>query len=153
MYRSQHEICVVFKNGKASHVNNVQLGRFGRNRTNVWRYEGCNSPSKDRRADLKLHPTVKPVAMIADAIRDASNRDGLILDAFLGSGTTVIACEQTGRVCAGLELDPKYVDVIVRRWQGSENPLKTLVSSPVKAGTQKDVQRARKGSEPSSRKN
>ena len=113
MYRSQHEICVVFKNGKASHVNNVQLGRFGRNRTNVWRYEGCNSPSKD----LKLHPTVKPVAMIADAIRDASNRDGLILDAFLGSGTTVIACEQTGRVCAGLELDPKYVDVIVRRWQ------------------------------------
>lgn len=117
MYRSRHELVFVYKNGTGPHVNNVQLGRFGRNRTNVWEYAGCNSPSKDRRADLKLHPTVKPVEMIADAIRDASNRGGLVLDAFLGSGTTIIACEKTGRVCAGLELDPKYVDVIVRRWQ------------------------------------
>ncbi|MEQ8321892.1 MAG: DNA methyltransferase [Rhodospirillales bacterium] len=117
MYRSQHELVFVYKNGTCPHVNNVQLGRFGRNRTNVWEYAGCNSPSKERRADLKLHPTVKPVEMIADAIRDASNRGDLVLDAFLGSGTTIIACEQTGRVCAGLELDPKYVDVIVRRWQ------------------------------------
>ncbi len=117
MYRSRHELVFVYKNGTAPHVNNVQLGRFGRNRTNVWEYAGCNSPSKDRRADLKMHPTVKPVAMIADAIRDASNRGDLILDPFLGSGTAVIACEMTGRVCAGLELDPKYVDVIIRRWQ------------------------------------
>jgi len=117
MYRSRHELVFVYKNGTAPHINNVQLGRFGRNRTNVWEYAGCNSPSKDRRADLKLHPTVKPVEMIADAVRDASNRGDLVLDAFLGSGTTVIACEQTSRVCAGLELDPKYIDVIIRRWQ------------------------------------
>lgn len=117
MYRSQHEMVVVYKNGTVPHVNNVQLGRFGRNRTNVWCHEGCNSPSPDRRADLKLHPTVKPVALVADAIRDASRRGDIILDSFLGSGTTVIACEETGRVCRDLELDPKYVDVIVRRWQ------------------------------------
>lgn len=116
-YRSRHELVVVYKNGSAPHVNNVQLGQYGRNRTNVWEYEGANSLSPERRADLALHPTVKPVAMIADAIRDASNRGDLILDPFLGSGTTVIACEQTGRTCAGMELDPKYVDVIVRRWE------------------------------------
>mgnify|MGYP003671624178 FL=1 len=117
LFRSRHELVVVYKNGTAPHVNNVQLGRYGRNRTNVWEYEGANSLSVERRADLALHPTVKPVAMIADVIRDASNRGDLILDPFLGSGTAVIACEQTGRVCAGLELDPKYVDVAVRRWQ------------------------------------
>ena len=117
LYRSRHELVVVYKNGSAPHVNNVQLGRYGRNRTNVWEYEGVNSLSPERRADQALHPTVKPVAMIADAIRDASDRGDLVLDPFLGSGTAVIACEQTGRVCAGLELDPKYVDVIVRRWQ------------------------------------
>tara|TARA_R110001592_G_scaffold222022_1_gene477043 strand:- start:5597 stop:7003 length:1407 start_codon:yes stop_codon:yes gene_type:complete len=117
LYRSRHELVFVYKNGSAPHVNNVQLGRYGRNRTNVWEYEGVNSLSPERRADLALHPTVKPVAMIADAIRDASDRGDLVLDPFLGSGTAVIACEQTGRVCAGLELDPRYVDVIVRRWQ------------------------------------
>tara|TARA_R110000782_G_scaffold132359_5_gene224388 strand:+ start:43190 stop:44605 length:1416 start_codon:yes stop_codon:yes gene_type:complete len=117
LYRSRHELVVVYKNGTAPHINNVQLGRFGRNRTNVWEYEGVNSLSPERRADLALHPTVKPVAMIADAIRDASNRGDLVLDPFLGSGTAVIACEQTGRICAGMELDPKYVDVIVRRWE------------------------------------
>ena len=117
LYRSQHELIVVYKNGTAPHVNNVQLGRYGRNRSNKWEYEGANSMSPERRADLALHPTVKPVAMIADAIKDASNRGNLILDPFLGSGTVVIACEQTGRICAGLELDPKFVDVIIRRWQ------------------------------------
>ncbi len=116
-YRSQHEFVLVFKNGKGVFVNNIQLGRFGRNRSNLWAYAGCNSPTKERRADLALHPTVKPAEMIADAIKDASKRGGLILDPFLGSGTTVIACEMTGRRCAGMELDPKYVDVIVRRWQ------------------------------------
>ncbi len=116
-YRSQHELVMVFKKGDVPHINAVQLGRFGRNRSNVWSYDGCNSLSPERREDLKLHPTVKPVAMIADAIRDCSDRGGLILDPFLGSGTAVIACEQTGRVCAGLELDPKYTDVTVRRWE------------------------------------
>ncbi|MEQ8229328.1 MAG: DNA methyltransferase [Rhodospirillales bacterium] len=117
MYRSRHELIPVFKKGKGSHINNVELGRFGRNRTNVWEYEGCNSFSAERRADLALHPTPKPVALIADAIKDASKRGGLVLDPFLGSGTTVIACEETGRICAGMELDPLYVDVIIRRWE------------------------------------
>jgi DNA modification methylase len=117
LYRSQQELVLVFKNGDAPHINNVQLGKYGRNRTNVWRYDGVNSLDPKRRADLTLHPTVKPVAMIEDAIRDCSKRGGLILDPFLGSGTTVIACEETGRVCAGMELDPLYIDVIVRRWQ------------------------------------
>lgn len=116
-YRSQHELVLVFRNGPGPHINNVQLGRFGRNRTNVWEYDGCSTGTSDRRADLALHPTVKPAEMIADAIKDASTRGGLILDPFLGSGTTIIACEMTGRICAGLELDPKYVDVIVRRWE------------------------------------
>ncbi len=117
LYRSQHELVVVFKNGQAPHINNVQLGRFGRNRTNVWVYEGVNTLNPDRRGDLALHPTVKPVALIADAIRDCSKRRGLVLDPFAGSGTALIACEETGRICRAMELDPQYVDVAVRRWQ------------------------------------
>ena len=119
LYRSQHELVFVFKHGRNGHRNNVQLGRFGRNRTNVWRYPGVNSFA--RRGEegnlLALHPTVKPVALVADAMLDCSARGDLVLDAFLGSGTTVIAAERTGRRCYGLELDPAYVDTIVRRWQ------------------------------------
>lgn len=117
LYRSQHEFVLVFKNGTGPHINNIQLGKYGRNRTNVWRYAGVNSLDPDRRADLALHPTVKPVAMIADAIKDCSKRGGIVLDPFLGSGTTIIACEDTGRVAYGSELDPLYVDVIIRRWE------------------------------------
>jgi DNA modification methylase len=120
LYRSGHELVFVFKHGQGSHRNNVQLGRFGRNRTNVWHYPGANSLS--RRGEegnlLALHPTVKPVAMVADAILDCTSRNDIVLDAFLGSGTTVIAAERTGRRCYGLELDPAYVDVVIRRWQG-----------------------------------
>lgn len=116
-YRSQHEFVLVMKSGAAGYINNIQLGRFGRNRSNLWTYAGCNSPTKDRRADLKMHPTVKPSELVAGAIRDGSKRGGLILDPFLGSGTTIIACELTGRIGAGLELDPKYVDVTIRRWE------------------------------------
>lgn len=116
-YRSRHELILVVRNGQGLHINNVQLGKFGRNRTNVWEYDGCSTGTKERRADLALHPTVKPADMIADAIKDASKRGGLILDPFLGSGTTLIACEMTGRACAGMELDPKYVDVAIRRWE------------------------------------
>ena len=118
-YRSQHELVFVLKNGKASHRNNVQLGQFGRYRTNVWEYPGANSFSRNSEEGnlLALHPTVKPVAMIADAILDCSARGDIVLDGFLGSGTTVIAAERTGRVCYGLELDPAHVDTIVRRWQ------------------------------------
>jgi len=119
LYRSQHELVFVFKHGRNGHRNNVQLGRFGRNRSNVWRYHGANSFARcGAEGNLSaLHPTVKPVAMVADAILDCSARGDILLDGFLGSGTTVIAAERTGRRCYGLELDPAYVDTIVRRWQ------------------------------------
>lgn len=118
-YRSQHELIFVLKNGTGRHRNNVQLGQFGRYRTNVWQYPGANSFSRNTEEGnlLALHPTVKPVAMVADAIMDCSARGDIILDGFLGSGTTLIAAERTGRVCYGLELDPKYVDTSIRRWQ------------------------------------
>ncbi len=117
LYRSQHELVLVYRNGNAAHINNVQLGKYKRNRTNVWRYEGVNTLNSDRRKDLALHPTVKPVGMVADAIRDCSKPNGIVLDPFLGAGTTLIACEETGRICCGLELDPLYIDVAIRRWQ------------------------------------
>ena len=119
LYRSRHELVFVFKHGRDGHRNNVQLGRFGRNRSNVWHYPGANSFARNGEEGnlLALHPTVKPVAMVADAILDASARRDIVLDAFLGSGTTVIAAERTGRRCHGLELDPAYVDATVRRWQ------------------------------------
>jgi DNA modification methylase len=119
LYRSQHELVLVFKQRGGSHRNNVQLGQFGRNRSNVWRYPGANSFSRgsEEGNPLALHPTVKPVAMVADAILDCSARGDIVLDAFLGSGTTVIAAERTGRRCRALELDPGYVDTAIRRWQ------------------------------------
>ena len=118
-YRSQHELVLVFKSGTLSHQNHVQLGQYGRYRTNVWRYPGVHSfaRAKDEGNLLALHPTVKPVALVADAMLDASRRGDVILDAFLGSGTTLIAAERTGRICYGLELDPGYVDTAIRRWQ------------------------------------
>jgi len=119
LYRSQHELVLVFKNGTAPHVNNVELGRHGRSRSNVWHYAGANSFARatDEGNLLALHPTVKPVAMIADALYDCSRRGDVVLDPFLGSGSTMIAAERTGRRCAGIELDPLYVDVAIRRWQ------------------------------------
>jgi DNA modification methylase len=119
LYRSQHELVFVFKCGRHRHRNNVQLGQFGRNRSNVWRYPGVNSFARGGEEGnlLALHPTVKPVAMVADAMLDCSARGEIVLDGFLGSGTTMIAAERTGRRCYGLELDPAYVDTAVRRWQ------------------------------------
>jgi DNA modification methylase len=119
LYRSAHELVFLFKNGTGSHRNNVQLGKFGRNRTNVWNYPGANSFSRsDAEGDLlALHPTPKPVALIVDAIKDCTARGDLVLDPFLGSGTAIIAAERSGRRCYGLELDPLYVDTIIRRWQ------------------------------------
>ena len=118
-YRSQHELVFVFKNGNEPHRNNVELGRHGRNRSNVWPYAGGpgfgRAGEEGRLADL--HPTVKPMALVADAILDSSHRGDTVLDPFLGSGTTLMAAERVGRRCYGLELDPLYVDVIVRRWQ------------------------------------
>jgi DNA modification methylase len=119
LYRSQHELVFVFKHGTAPHKNNIQLGQFGRYRTNVWNYPGIKSLSRtsDEGNLLALHPTVKPVALVADAILDCSMRGDIVLDAFLGSGTSVIAAERTGRICYGMELDSLYVDTAVRRWQ------------------------------------
>ena len=117
LYRSQHEFVFVFKCGAAEHINNVELGKYGRNRTNVWEYRGINSFGTDRETLLTSHPTVKPVALVADAIKDCSNRGDFILDPFGGSGTTLIAAEKTKRRAALIELDPLYADVTIRRWQ------------------------------------
>ena len=119
LYRSQHELVFVFKKGNGAHRNNIQLGAMGRYRTNVWHYPGISSFGRSTsEGDLfKLHPTVKPVALVADAILDCTARGEIVLDPFLGSGTTVIAAERTGRICFGMEIDPIYVDTIIRRWQ------------------------------------
>jgi len=116
-YRSQHELCFVFKNGGASHTNTFELGQHGRYRTNIWQYAGVNSFKNGRLNELAMHPTVKPVAMIADAIKDVSRRGEIVLDPFAGSGTTIVAAEKTGRLGRAIEYDPGYCDVIVRRWQ------------------------------------
>lgn len=115
LYRSQHELFFVFKSGSAPHVNNVELGRHGRYRTNVWSYAGANAFSATRDDDLAMHPTVKPVALAMDAILDCSKRKGIVLDAFGGSGTTLVAAHKTGRRGYAIELDPLYCDVIGQR--------------------------------------
>jgi len=117
LYRSQHEFVAVFKNGSAQHINNIELGRHGRYRTNVWSYPGMNSFGAGRDEALGIHPTVKPVALVEDAILDCSKRGGSVLDAFVGSGTTLIAAERAGRRGFGLELEPRYVDVTLRRFR------------------------------------
>lgn len=115
-YRSQHELLPLFKIGTAPHVNNIELGRHGRWRSNTWTYPGASSLGSDARRGLEDHPTVKPVVMLEDALFDMTNRDDIVLDPFLGSGSTLIAAEKTGRCCRGLELDPRYVDVILHRY-------------------------------------
>jgi DNA modification methylase len=127
-YRSQHELIHVFKCGKGSHINNVQLGRNRRYRTNVWSYRGANSFGQAR-ADLAMHPTVKPVALVADAILDASEPKAVILDAFAGSGTTLVAAHKTRRRGFGIELDPLYCDLIVRRLEAVTKTTATLAET------------------------
>ncbi len=117
LYRSQHELLPLFKKGSAPHVNNIELGKRGRWRSNLWTYPGASSLGSDARRGLQDHPTVKPVAMLEDALLDLTHRGELVLDPFLGSGSTLMACEKTGRVCRGLELDPLYADVIIRRFE------------------------------------
>jgi len=128
-YRSKHELVFVFKNGTGSHINNFGLGEHGRYRTNVWDYAGINSLRAGRAEELAMHPTVKPVEMVADAMRDCSLRGGIVLDAFSGSGTTIMAAEQTGRRARAFELDPRYVDVAVRRWQKATGGKAVLAGS------------------------
>ncbi len=117
LYRSKHELVLVYKVGKAPAYNAVELGKHGRNRTNIWDYASVNSFAGSRRDDLALHPTVKPTQMVADAIQDVTKRGDLVLDIFLGSGTSLLAAERCGRRFRGVELDPAYVDVAIRRWQ------------------------------------
>ncbi len=117
LYRSKHELIFVYRNGKGRHVNNVALGRFGRHRSNVWDYPGQNIFNGTAKSKLKLHPTAKPVALVAVAIRDASHRGGLILDPFGGAGSTLIAAEKTGRQARLIELEPRYVDATIKRWE------------------------------------
>jgi DNA modification methylase len=117
-YKSRHELVFVFKNGEEPHQNNIQLGRFGRNRTNVWNYSPSNTlRRKGALADAESHPTVKPVLLVSDAILDCTKQNDIVLDPFLGSGTTLLAAERTGRRCFGVELDPLYVDTAIERWQ------------------------------------
>jgi DNA modification methylase len=117
LYRSAHELIALFKVGEGRHVNNVELGRFGRNRSNVWHYAGVNSFKAGREEELAVHPTVKPVALVADAIKDVTGRRAIVLDLFGGSGTTLIAAERTGRRARLMEIDPRYVDVTITRYQ------------------------------------
>lgn len=116
-YRSQHELIGVFRVGEGKHLNNVELGRHGRSRSNVWHYAGVNTFTNGRMDELSAHPTVKPVAMVADALKDCTRRGDGVLDSFSGAGTTILAAERVGRRAYALELEPKYVDVAVRRWQ------------------------------------
>ncbi len=116
-YRSKHELVMAFKSGRAAHINNFRLGEWGRHRANVWDYAGANTLKSDRLAELAMHPTVKPVALVADAMFDCSKRGGIVLDAFAGSGTTVIAAERTSRTAYALEIDPVYVETMIRRWE------------------------------------
>jgi DNA modification methylase len=120
-YRSRHELVFAFKNGTAPHINNFELGQHGRYRTNVWEYRGVNSFGSNRMSQLELHPTTKPVRMLADAIKDVTARNGIVLDVFGGSGSTLIAAHKTGRRARIAELDPVYVDRVVRRWQAYAN--------------------------------
>lgn len=116
-YRSKHEFVFVFKSGKAPHINNIGLGKHGRYRTNVWDYSGVNTFRRDRQDELALHPTVKPVALVADAIKDCSRRGSLVLDPFGGSGSTLLAAERTDRRARLIEIDPHYVDAAIGRWR------------------------------------
>ena len=145
LYRSQHELVLVFKNGTAPHVNNINLGRDGRFRTNCWSYPGANTFRAGRDADLAAHPTVKPVNLVADTMRDCSKRGALVIDPFMGSGTTILAAQRTGRRAAGIEIDPGYVDVAISRWQVMTGEKATLEGDGRTFG---EIEAARQNEEP-----
>jgi DNA modification methylase len=118
LYRSRHELVFVFKSGEDPHTNNIQLGRFGRNRSNVWNYPGANSFARNSsKKQLESHPTVKPIALVADAMLDCTKRNDIVIDPYLGSGTTILAAERTGRRCHAIEIDGRYVDAAIKRWE------------------------------------
>lgn len=129
LYRSAHELLPLYKKGRAAHVNNVELGRHGRWRSNVWTYPGASSLGSDARKGLRSHPTVKPTAMLEDALLDLTRRGEVVLDPFLGSGSTVMAAEKAGRTCRGVEIDPLYVDVALRRFEAATGIKAALVTA------------------------
>jgi hypothetical protein len=129
LYRSKHELVLVFQNGSGRFQNNVSLGATGRYRTNVWDYPGINTLRNGRMDELAMHPTVKPLALVADAIRDCSRRNDLILDPFAGSGSTILAAHRTGRLAAAMEIDPAYIDVTIQRWESVTSTSATLLGS------------------------
>jgi DNA modification methylase len=128
LYRSQHELVFVFKTGTGRHTNNIELGRHGRNRSNLWQYPAINSRKNGSRAELQLHPTAKPVTLVADAIKDVSKRNGIVLDLFGGSGSTLLAAEETGRRARICELDPHYCDVTLTRYEAATKDEAVLVA-------------------------
>jgi DNA modification methylase len=144
-YRSKHELVLIWKHGTAPHINNIELGRHGRNRTNVWDYPGANTLRSCWPKEVGLHPTIKPTAMVADALMDASSRNGIVLDPFAGSGTILIAAEKTGRHGRAIEIDPLYVDVAIRRWQTFTGKLAVLHST---LETFEEIERKRHGCAP-----
>ncbi len=144
-YRSKHELVFVFKIGTAQHTNTFGLGDTGRYRTNVWDYAGISSMSANRREELAMHPTVKPVALVADAIKDCSERGQIVLDVFGGSGSTLIAAESCGRLARLVEFDPLYCDTIIKRWERYTGKYATLKSSNQ---TFEDVSKTRTGAFP-----
>jgi DNA modification methylase len=139
-YRSQHELILVWKHGRGNH-DTIEFGKHGRNRSDVWTYAGANTFGTDRLADLAVHPSVKPIALVADAILDCSRRGDLVLDSFGGSGTTLIACERTNRKARLIEIDPVYCDQTVRRWQKLTGRLAVNAAGI----TFNDLEKARKG--------
>jgi DNA modification methylase len=139
LYRSQHELVFVFKKGRAPHCNNVELGRHGRNRTNVWAYAGANAFGAAREAELAMHPTVKPVALVEDAIKDVSRRGALVLDPFGGSGSTLIAAERCGRLARLIEIDPLYCDTIIKRFEAYTGKQALLEASAESYETLREV--------------
>jgi DNA modification methylase len=130
-YRSRHELIFAFKSGTAPHINAFELGQHGRYRTNVWTYRGVNTLRAGRMEELALHPTVKPVQMIADAIKDVSQRGAIVLDLFGGSGSTLIAAHKTGRRAYLCELDPIYCDRIIARWEAYAKDDAELITSGI----------------------
>ena len=128
-YRSKHELVFVWKHGSAPHINSFELGQHGRYRSNVWDYAGMNCLKSGGLAELAMHPTVKPVALVSDAIKDCSRRNGLVLDPFAGSGTVLVAAERTGRKARALEIDPHYVDVAIKRWQAYTGKVAVLAAT------------------------
>lgn len=148
LWRSQHELIGAYKKPGAAHINNVELGKSGRWRSNLWRYPGASSLGSQAREELKGHPTPKPVALLVDAILDVSHRGDVVIDTFSGSGSTLIACERSGRKFCGVELDPLYVDLAVRRWEAETGERAVLRGSGRSFSEVSEDRRAEKPNEP-----